>query len=353
MRSISEADVHHKKVILRVDYNVPILDGRVTDIERIKQTVPTIERLLSAGASLIILSHLGRPKEGPTEILSLKPVAVELSRLLDKPVRFVDDIVGRKAQAAAESLHSGEIMMLENLRTDPREEANDSDFAKKLSALGEIFVQDAFANAHRSHASMVGIPNYLPSFLGLLFQKEYAVLSELLTKPKKPFVVIVGGKKIDTKLELLKNIIEKADIVIVGGGIANTFIASEGYDIGRSFFEEDYLSEAEEILQQAQDRGVEILMPEDVLVAKRIADGVKPISKNLEELDETDIIVDIGPRTISSYAEPIRFAGSIFWNGPVGISEFPKFATGTTAIANWWPPLKRLQWSAAGTPLPR
>ncbi len=333
MTSLKQADLKGKKAILRVDYNVPFRGLKIEDNERITQTLPTLKFLLNSGAAVIIISHLGRPGGKSSQKFSLEPVAKELEKLIQEKVLFTYDIVGEEAKKAALALKPGEILMLENLRTDPREELNDIAFAEAISQLGDVFVQDAFANAHRQHASMVGISKFLPAYPGLLFEKEYQFLSQLLIDPKKPFLVIVGGKKIETKLSLLKKIIEKADIVIVGGGIANTLIAAEGYDLGKSYYQEEFLTEAEDILREARDRGVEVLMPDDVVVAKTISESAKITNKSLEEIKENDVIVDIGPQTITKYSEPIKFAGTVFWNGPMGITEFDKFSSGTRAIA--------------------
>lgn len=334
MKTLKQANLKGKKVILRVDFNVPMEKGKIADDSRIREVLPTIQHLLDKGASVVILSHLGRPEGKKVSALSLKPVAKRLEKLLGKKVEFVGETTGLKAREKAASLKPGQILMLENLRFTPYEELGDEEFAKKLAGLGNIFVQEAFSCAHRSHASMLAITKHLPSYAGLHFEKEYAELSKVLNDPKKPFVFVAGGKKIGTKIEILKRIIEHADIVLLGGGIANTFLVAEGHEIGKSFYEEDHVSDAESIIRDAYDKGVEILFPSDVVTAKNVSDTARAEEKDIQQVDTSDIIVDIGPKTVSKYAQPIKFAGTIFWNGPVGIAEFQKFSSGTKTLAN-------------------
>lgn len=334
MKTIKNANLKGKKAILRVDFNIPMEKGKILDESRIKEALPTIQYLLEKGASVVIISHLGRPEGKKVSALSLKPIAKRLEKILGKKVEFLNETTGLKAREMAAKLKPGQVLMLENLRFTPYEELGDVEFAKKLSNLGNIFVQEAFSNAHRSHASMLAITKYMPSYAGLNFEKEYTELTKILKEPKKPFVFVAGGKKIGTKIEILKNIIEKADIVLLGGGIANTFLVAEGHDIGKSFYEEDYVADAETVIRDAYDKGVEILFPSDVVVAKNISENAKTEEKDVQQVDASDIIVDIGPKTISKYAQPIKFAGTIFWNGPLGISEYAKFSNGTKALAN-------------------
>ncbi|MEK7447257.1 MAG: phosphoglycerate kinase, partial [Patescibacteria group bacterium] len=318
----------------RVDFNVPMDKTKILDDSRIKEALLTIQYLLEKGASIVILSHLGRPEGKKVSALSLKPVAQRLEKLLGKKVEFLNETTGLKAREKSAKLKPGQVLMLENLRFSPYEELGDTEFAKKLSVLGNIFVQEAFSNAHRSHASMLAITKYLPSYAGLHFEKECTELTRILAKPKKPFVFVAGGKKIGTKIDILKNIIEKADIVLLGGGMANTFLVAEGHEIGKSFYEEDYVSDAESIIRDAYDKGVEVLFPSDVVTAKNVSENAKIEEKDVQQVDASDIIVDIGPKTISKYAQPIKFAGTIFWNGPVGITEYKNFSNGTKALAN-------------------
>lgn len=323
-----------KRALLRVDFNVPMEKTQVLDDSRIKEALPTIQYLIEKGSSVVIISHLGRPEGKKVSALSLKPVAKRLEKLLGKKVEFLNETTGLKAREKASKMKPGQVLMLENLRFSPYEELGDTDFAKKLSVLGNIFVQEAFSNAHRSHASMLAITKFLSSYAGLHFDKEYTELTKILNEPKKPFVFVAGGKKIGTKIEILKSIIEKADIVLLGGGMANTFLVAEGHEIGKSFYEEDYVSDAETVIRDAYDKGVEILFPNDVITAKSVSENARTEEKDVQQIDASDIIVDIGPKTISKYAQPINFAGTIFWNGPVGITEYSKFSNGTKTLAN-------------------
>lgn len=334
MKTVKNASLKGKRVILRVDFNVPMEKGRILSDDKIVETLDTIKYILDKGASVIIICHLGRPGGKKVSALSLKPVAKRLEKLLGKKVEFLGEVIGAKSREKAEKLKPGQILMLENLRFTPYEELNDMEFAKKLASLGNIFVQEAFPSAHQNHASMLAITKYLPSYAGLHFEKEYTELSRILNEPKKPFVYVAGGKKIGTKVEILKKIIEKADIVLLGGGIANTFLVADGHEIGKSFYEEDYVADSETVTRDAYDKGVEILFPSDVITAKSVSETAKTEEKDVQQVESGDIIVDIGPKTISKYAQPINFAGTIFWNGPVGISEYTKFSNGTKALAN-------------------
>jgi phosphoglycerate kinase len=334
MKTIKNANLKGKRAVLRVDFNVPMDKGKLLNDSRIRDALPTIQYLLEKGASVVIISHLGRPEGKKVSALSLKPIAKRLEKLLGKKVEFLNETTGLKTREKSASLKPGQVLMLENLRFTPYEELGDIEFAKKLSNLGNIFVQESFSNAHRSHASMLAITKFLPSYAGLHFEREYTNLSKILKEPKKPFIFIAGGKKIGTKIDILKNIIEKADIVLLGGGMANTFLVAEGHEIGKSFYEEDYVADSETIIRDAYDKGVEVLFPSDVVTAKNISENAKIEEKDVQQIDASDIIVDIGPKTISKYAQPIKFAGTIFWNGPVGICEYEKFTSGTKALAN-------------------
>ncbi len=334
MKSIKNANLRNKHVVLRVDFNVPIEKGKVTDDARINEVLSTISYILEKGGSVIIISHLGRPGGKKVSALSLAPVAKKLEKLLGKKVEFLTETVGAKAREKASALKPGQIMMLENLRFSPYEELNDRAFAEKLAGLGNIFVQEAFSNAHHAHASMVAITDYLPSYAGLHFAKEYEMLSDILNEPKKPFVFIAGGKKTETKVEALRGISQKADIILLGGGLANTFLMAEGYEVGRSFYEEEYVSDAEQALRDAFDSGCEVLLPQDVMVARNISKDTKEKEKDIEQIEADDIIADIGPKTISKYAQPIKFAGTIVWNGPLGIFEYKSFQAGTRGVAS-------------------
>lgn len=334
MKSIKNTNLKGKRVLLRVDFNVPMNKTKILDDSRIKEAIPTIEYILEKGGSVVIISHLGRPEGKKVTALSLKPVAKRLEKLIGKKVEFLNETTGLKAREKSAALKPGNILCLENLRFTPYEELGDVDFAKKLSELGNLFVQEAFSNAHRTHASMLAITKFLPSCAGLKFEEEYNTLTKILDEPKKPFVFVAGGKKIGTKIEILKGLMEKADIVLLGGGIANTFLVAEGHEVGKSFYEEEYVSDAETVIRDAYDKGVEILFPSDVVVTKNLSEASKAEEKDVQQVDTSDIIADIGPKTVSKYAQPLKFAGTVFWNGPMGVSEFDKFASGTKAIAS-------------------
>jgi len=334
MRTLKDVNLKGKKVILRVDFNVPIEGGKIKDTEKVEKTVPTIKYLLSQGSSVIIISHLGRPGGKRQKNLSMRSVAKALEKILNHKVSFVDDIVGEKARRGTSGIKPGEIVFLENLRFNPQEELDDNGFAKKLSNMGDIFVQEAFANAHRPHASMLAITKLLPSYAGLLFAKECGFLSKILENPAKPFVFVAGGKKLETKIELLSKILDKADVILLGGGVANTFLVAEGCEVGKSFYEEDYVSDAERVIRDASDRGVEVLLPEDVVVSKSISGTAKSHEKDIYKVEPSDIIVDIGSKTIAKYAQPLKFAGTIFWNGPMGIAEYESFSSGTKGVSS-------------------
>lgn len=333
MKSIKEADVKNKRVIVRVDFNVPSEKGRILDDAKVRAHIPTLDYLLKNGAKVILISHFGRPKGRKVKEFTLKPIAKVLENFLKRNVRFLPEAWGENTRKEIEKLKPGEICLLENLRYYEGEELNDPEFARKIAALGDIFVQDAFASCHRNHASIVSVPKFLPSYAGFLLEEELKNLNKYLKKPKKPFVCIIGGAKISTKIEVLKALLKKADILIIGGGMANTFIEAEGFDVGSSFEEPEYIDEADEIIREANYEGVELLLPDDVVVAKKIKEGARTYIKDISEISKKDIIVDIGPRSVGKFAQPIKFASTIFWNGPLGVTEIYKFSRDTTAIA--------------------
>jgi len=333
MKDFTKENLNGKRVLVRVDFNVPLRNGKVLDDTKIIAHKETIQKLLEMGAKVVLISHLGRPKGKKVKEFSLKQIQNQLEIIIQKTVTFIPEVCGKKVEEAIENLNSGEIMLLENVRYEGGEELNDLAFAEKLAKLGDIFVQDAFANSHRAHASMVGIAKFLPSYPGLLLKKEIEGLDNCLVNPRKPFVCIIGGAKISSKIEVLKSLAHKADIIIIGGGMANTFLAAEGYDIGESLVEKELIDEAEEVLREAYDQGVEVLLPDDVVVAKSISEKAKTTVKDINNISKTDIIVDLGPKSVSKFAQPIKFAGTIFWNGPMGITEIKQFSKDTVAIA--------------------
>lgn len=331
LKTLKDLNVKNKTVILRVAFDVPLEKGKVVDDSRLYASIPTIRYLQKQNAKIVLLAYLGRPKGKKVKELKLDPVAKRLSEILGEKVNKLDDCIGFKVQKFISKMKPKEIVLLENTRFHPEEDKNDSDFAKKLSLLGDVFVNDAFAQSHRDCASIVGITKFLPSVAGLLLEKEIRTLSSIFEKPKKPLVFVLGGAKISTKIELLKNLLPKIDVFLVGGGMANTFLKAQGFEVGKSLVENEMLEEAEEILEAAHDNETEFLLPEDVVVAKNIEDEESQ-DKDLIEVKEEDIIGDIGPKTIASFVPPIKFAGTIIWNGPLGIFEVEKFSHGTTAI---------------------
>lgn len=327
-----------KRVLVRVDFNVPMEDdGRITDTTRLEESLPTVRHLIKEGAKVILMSHLGRPKTGASlkenAEFTLKLVAVAFSKLLKKPVAFAEDCVGPKAEKAVRSLKNGEVILLENTRFHEGEEKNDPNFTKQLAALGEIFVSDAFGTVHRAHGSTVGVAAHLPSFAGLLLEKEIRALTPLLKGPAHPVVLIVGGAKIDTKIGVLKNFLNKADTFIIGGGLANTFLAGEGYDVGASLYEKDKVELAQEIMLESEKDKEAFLLPQDAVVADEVKEDAEVLDIPVEDVELDMRILDIGRLTTGRYVEAIGRAKTIIWNGPVGLYEMKPFERGTREIA--------------------
>ena len=333
-KTIYDVDVQGKKVLLRCDFNVPQNKetGEITSNKRIVAALPTIRYLLDHGAAVIACSHLGKPKGEWKTKLTLAPVAKRLSELLGQEVIFASDIIGEDAQAKAAALQPGQIMLLENLRFDIREEKNGADFAKALADMADIFVSDAFGTVHRAHASTAGVAAYLPAYSGLLVDKELSIMGKALDDPKRPFVAVLGGAKVSDKIAVINNLLEKADTIIIGGGMAYTFLKAQGMNIGKSLLEADRLDYALEMIQKAADRGVKFLLPVDHLCAAEFSADAEPV---LVEGDIPDDLMgmDIGPKTAELYADAVKGAGTIVWNGPMGVFEFDAFAGGTKAMA--------------------
>ncbi|MEA2583321.1 MAG: phosphoglycerate kinase [Thermomicrobiales bacterium] len=330
-RSVRDAEVSGKRVLVRVDFNVPMKDGRVGDDTRIRAALPTIEDLLARGASIILVSHLGRPKGKPAPEFSLAPVAAYLGELMHRPVRIVGDVAGPQAQAAAAALRPGEVLLLENVRFEPGEEKNDRDLARRLAALADLYVNDAFGAAHRAHASTVGVTEFLPAYAGDLMQRELDALRRLVDEPARPYVAILGGAKVSDKLAVTGNLASRVDSILVGGGMANTFLLALGKPIGKSLAEPDMVDQARAVLDDARDRGVEVLLPSDVVVAASLDEAGNSIP--IQSVSDVVAIYDIGAETASRYGERIATAKTVFWNGPMGVFERPAFAEGTIAIA--------------------
>ncbi|MEA5152929.1 MAG: phosphoglycerate kinase [Oscillospiraceae bacterium] len=333
-KTVYDVDVKGKKVLLRCDFNVPQNKetGEITSSKRIIAAVPTIKYLLSNGAAVIACSHLGKPKGEWKTKLSLAPVAKKLSELLGQEVIFASDIIGDDAKAKAAALKPGEIMLLENLRFDIREEKNDPEFAKALAGMADIFVSDAFGTVHRAHASTAGVAAYLPAYSGLLVDKELSIMGKALDDPKRPFVAVLGGAKVSDKINVINNLLEKADVIIIGGGMAYTFKKAQGFEIGKSLLEADRIDYAKEMLAKAEARGVKFLLPVDNLCAAEFSADAEPVLVE-GDIPENLMGMDIGPKTAKLFADAVKGAGTIVWNGPLGVFEFDRFAGGTKAMA--------------------
>ncbi|MGM9595186.1 MAG: phosphoglycerate kinase [Oscillospiraceae bacterium] len=334
-KSVLDADVRGKKVLLRCDFNVPQNKetGAITSDKRIVAALPTIKYLLENGAAVIACSHLGKPKGEWKQKLTLAPVAERLSELLGQKVIFANDIIGDDAKAKAAALKPGEIMLLENLRFDIREEKNGADFAKALADMAEVYVSDAFGTVHRAHASTAGVAAYLPAYAGLLVEKELSVMGKALDDPKRPFVAVLGGAKVSDKIGVINNLLEKADTVIIGGGMAYTFIKAMGYEIGNSLLEADKLDYALEMIEKAKRNGVSLLLPVDTAVGNEFKADCDSEVVDIKAMPAGWMGMDIGPKTIELFSDAIKNAGTVVWNGPMGVFEFDAFAKGTKAMA--------------------
>ena len=334
-KTVRDIDVDGKRVLVRVDFNVPIKDGVVGDTTRIKAALPTIKYLVEHNARVILMSHLGRPAgTGFEPELSLKPVAAKLAELSGLDVSFVQDTYGEEAAKAVEAVEPGKVLVLENVRFDKREKKNDPEIAKKLASYGDIFVLDAFGTAHRAQGSVVGPAAYLPAVAGFLLEKEVDTLTSIFADPERPFVAIVGGSKVSSKIGVLDHLIDSADTLIIGGGMAYTFFLAKGYKtVGTSLKEEDWVERAAEMLKKAEDKGVKILLPIDNLVADHFGEDATGEVVASDAIPEDRMGMDIGPKTEALYAEAIKGAKTVFWNGPMGVFEFDNFAHGTQAVA--------------------
>jgi phosphoglycerate kinase len=333
-RSVVDADLDGRRVLVRVDFNVPVKDGVVTDDTRIRASVPTIELVLERGGRVILLSHLGRPAGiGYEEPFSTKPCADRLSQLIDAPVRYVRDVCGKEAREAADALEPGQVLMLENLRFDPREKKNDPEFAAELAAMGDVYVDDAFGVSHRAHASVVGVPRLLPSYAGLLMAKEVETITGMLEDPARPFVAVLGGSKVSDKIGVIDNLMTKADTILIGGGMCFTFLKAQGHGVGTSLLENDWVQRAAEMLDKAASCGCRLVLPVDYVVADRFALDARTEVVAADAIPADMMGLDVGPRTVGAYAEAIAGARSVFWNGPMGVFEMPAFEAGTRGVA--------------------
>jgi phosphoglycerate kinase len=329
-KTIKDIDVRGKKVLVRVDFNVPIKEGLVTDDTRITASLPTLKYLLDQGASLILFSHLGRPKDGPDPKYSMKPVAEHLSKVIGRPVAFSPECVGPVAEQAAAGLKAGDILVLENTRFYPGETKNDLDLAKKMAALADLFVNDAFGSAHRAHSSTEGVARFLPAVAGFLMEKEIQYLGQAIAQPARPFVAILGGAKISDKIGVIRNLLVKADVVLIGGGMANTFFKAQGYPVGDSLVEEEALETARQLLSEG---GTKLRLPVDVVIADRFDADAEHKTIQMGPVPDGWRILDIGSESVKNFAKAVQDAGTIVWNGPMGVFEFPNFASGTFGVA--------------------
>ena len=327
---VSDLNVKGKKVLVRVDFNVPLEDGKVGDDTRIQAALPTIKYLLDHGAAVILCSHLGRPKGEVKPELSLAPVADYLGNLIDAEVKFAEDCIGEKAEKAAQALEPGQVLVLENTRFHAGEKKNDPEMAKKLASLAELYVNDAFGTAHRAHASTAGVAEHLPAAAGFLMEKEIKYLGNTIADPERPFVAILGGAKVSDKIGVIENLLEKADRILIGGGMANTFFKAQGYEMADSLLEEDVLDTAKELLDKA---GGKLVLPVDVVIADAFDAEADSKVMDVGDVPAGWRILDIGPRTVQAFEDIIAQAGTVVWNGPMGVFEFDKFAKGTFEVA--------------------
>jgi phosphoglycerate kinase len=332
-RTLDGVDVRGKRALVRVDFNVPMADGRVADETRLRAALPTIEALRGGGAKVILLSHFDRPKGRRVASMSLEPVAAPLSRLLGAPVAFAQDCVGPAAAAAVAAMNQGDLLLLENVRFHAGEEANDPAFAAALAANGDLYVDDAFSAAHRAHASTTGLAHLLPAYAGFAMRREVEALETALGAPKRPVLGVVGGSKVSSKLDLLRNLIGKLDALAIGGGMANTFLFAQGWEVGASYCEKELATTAREIIALAGAQNCQLLLPIDIVVAERAAPGVAARTRALGEVDDGERILDAGPMTVARLEKAMDGARTLIWNGPLGVFETPPFDEATTAAA--------------------
>lgn len=333
-KTVKDIQLTGKRVLVRVDYNVPMNDkGEITDFIRIEASLPTLHYLLDQGAAVILMAHLGRPKGKVNPKFTLKPVAEALSQLIHRPVQFCPDCVGKDAQDADAQLRNGDILLLENLRFHPEEEKNDPHFAQELAALGDVYVNDGFGVSHRAHASVEAVTHYLPAVAGFLLEKEIAYLGNAVDKPQRPFAAIIGGAKVADKIAVIRSLIKKADVILIGGGMANTFLAAKGYNLGKSLVEKESLGIAKDLLAEAAAQKTKMLLPVDLIMAASFSNEADHEAEDLDALNPDYMALDIGPKTAELYARTLAGMKTIVWNGPMGVFEMPNYAEGTRRVA--------------------
>ena len=333
LNTIKEADLKGKRVVIRVDFNVPVKEGVVKDATRIKAALPTIKYILDEGASVVVMSHFGRPKGQKNPDFSMAPIAKEFEKLLGRPVKLAPDVIGPEVEAEVKALKAGEVLLLENVRFYKEEEANDEGYAKALASYGDIYCNDAFGTAHRAHASTEGVSHFLPSYAGFLIEKEVKFMAPLLENPEKPFVAVIGGSKVSSKITVLESLVKTCDTIVIGGGMAYTFLSVLGKEIGKSLFEPDYVDTAKAFLAKAAEKGVKVILPVDHVCAAEFSETAAPVAVDDVNIPADLMGMDIGPKTVSLIVEEIKKAKSVVWNGPMGVFEFEAFSKGTGEVA--------------------
>ncbi len=334
LNTIRDANLANKRVLIRVDFNVPVKDGKVTDATRILAALPTINYILQQpGTSLVVMSHFGRPKGKKNPDFSMAPVGKKFEELLGRPVKVASDVIGPEVEKEVKSLKAGEVLLLENCRFYPDEEANNPEFAKTLASYGDVYVNDAFGTAHRAHASTEGVAHYLPSYAGFLIEKEVKFMAPLLENPEKPFVAIIGGSKVSSKISVLESLVKTCDTIVIGGGMAYTFLKVQGHKIGKSLVEDDFLETAKSFLDAAAKKGVKVVLPCDHVCAASFAEDAEPVLIDGVDIPDDLMGMDIGPKTTAIIVDALKDAKSVVWNGPMGVFEFAAFAKGTEAVA--------------------
>ncbi len=332
--TIDDLNLKGKRVLVRVDFNVPIENGKVADDTRIREALPTIRKIIAEGGKVILMSHLGRPKGGFDPKYSLRPVAEHLSNLLGMSVKFAPDCIGEEVKKMVNELKEGEVLLLENVRFHPEEEKNDENFARELASLADVYVNDAFGSAHRAHASTEGVAKFVSeTAIGYLMQKEVEYLSKAVSNPEKPYVAILGGAKVSDKIQVIKNLMDKVDAFLIGGGMANTFLKAKGFEVGKSLIEEDKIELAKEILNEAEKRNIKFVLPVDCVIADKFSNDANFEIVPVSNVKSDWMILDIGPETVKLFSDVLKDAKTVVWNGPMGVFEFENFSKGTFEIA--------------------